>query len=217
MFHDLLAAQNKALVLQFYKSLDQRKLQEGLSILSPDLVAHMAGMDTPLNQAEFSQLGTEVYNAFPDGQHRFTQVVAHRDMVTTCGFFTGTHLGTFQGLPGTGKSVCFAVMHIDRLSHSKIVEHWGQGDSLSLVQQLGVKLVPGPNLLLKLGLKASKQWREKTFERLRAIAQPDHYPVERSQIARSQIDCSQIDRYSDRPSPDRHPFSTGPNSPSELT
>ena len=176
MFHDLLAAQNKALVLQFYKSFDTRSLPSGLKLLSPDLVAHMAGIDYPLTKAAFTALGTEVYNAFPDGRHTFSQVVAHRDIVTTWGHFTGTHLNAFQGLPATGKRVKFAVMHIDRVSHSKIVEHWGQGDSLSLVQQLGVKLVPGPNILLKLGLKAGNQLRGETFNRLRAVAQPDYYP-----------------------------------------
>ncbi|MGB3297447.1 MAG: ester cyclase [Phormidesmis sp.] len=176
MFHDLLAAQNRALVLQFYKSFDSRRLHEGLSLLSPALIAHMAGIDAPLSQAEFAQMGTEVYNAFPDGQHIFTQVIAHRDQVTTCGFFAGTHLDTFQGLPATGKTVRFAVMHIDRVSHSKIVEHWGQGDSLSLVQQLGVRLIPGPSSLVKLGLKASKHFQTETFEKLRAIAQPDYNP-----------------------------------------
>ncbi len=176
MFHDLLATQNRALVLQFYKSFDSRRLQEYLSLLSPALVAHMAGIDAPLSQTEFAQMGTEVFNAFPDGHHSFTQVIAHRDTVTTCGFFRGTHLDTFQGLPATGKSVRFAIMHIDRVSHSKIVEHWGQGDSLSLVQQLGVKLIPGPGSLIKLGLKTSKHWQGETFEKLRAIAQPDHYP-----------------------------------------
>lgn len=175
MFHDLLAAQNRALVLQFYKSFDSRRLSEGLSFLSPAFIAHMAGIDSPLTTAEFTKMGTDAYNAFPDGQHIFTQVIAHRDTVTTCGFFTGTHLDTFQGLPATGKSVRFTIMHIDRVSYSKIVEHWGQGDSLSLVQQLGVKLVPSPGSLLKLGLKASKHWQGETFEKLRAITQPDHY------------------------------------------
>ncbi len=176
MFHDLLATQNRALVLQFYKSFDRRCLPEGLRLLSPQLVAHMAGIDRPMSKAEFSAMGTDVYNAFPDGRHTFTQVVAHRNMVTTCGFFTGTHLDTFQGIPATGKTVRFAVMHIDRVSHSQIVEHWGQGDSLGLVQQLGVRLVPGPRVLFKLGIKASGQLRKGVFERLTAIARPD-YPT----------------------------------------
>ncbi|MEM6449306.1 MAG: ester cyclase [Cyanobacteria bacterium P01_D01_bin.105] len=177
MFHDLLAAQNKALVLQFYKSFDMRSLADGLRLLSPQLVAHMAGIDHPLNKAAFSKMGTEVYNAFPDGRHTFTQVIAHRDTVTTYGFFTGTHLETFQGIPATGKSVRFSVMHIDRVGHSKIVEHWGQGNSLSLVQQLGVKLVPSPGILLKLGLNAGKQLHGEAFEKLRAVTQPDYYPT----------------------------------------
>ena len=176
MFHDLLAAQNKALVLQFYKSFDKRRLSDALNLLSPQLSAHIAGIDYPLTKAAFSEMGTEIYNAFPDGRHTFDQVIAHRDRVTTYGFFTGTHLDTFQGIPATGKAVRFSVMHIDTVSHSKIVEHWGMGDSLSLVQQLGVKLVPGPGVLLKLGLQAGKQLRGGTFEKMRSITQPDHYP-----------------------------------------
>jgi len=176
VFYDLLTAQNKALVLSFYKAIDNRRLQDGLSLLAPGLVAHMAGKDRPLTQAEFASLGTEIYNAFPDGRHIFVEAIAHKDKVTTCGTFTGTHLDTFQGIPATGKTVCFSVMHIDRVHHSKIVEHWGMGDSLSLVQQLGMKLVPGASLAIKMGAKAGKQITENTFERLRAIAQPDYYP-----------------------------------------
>lgn len=176
MFHDLLSAQNRALVLRFYKAFDDRRLREGLSLLSPALVAHMAGKEAPLGQAEFAKLGTEVFNAFPDGRHVFEVAIARKDLVTTTGYFTGTHLDTFEGIPATGKTVKFSVMHIDRVRHSKIVEHWGQGDRLSMVQQLGVKLMPGPGLMLKLGVKAGKHLTGDTFERLRAVTQPDYYP-----------------------------------------
>ena len=176
VFHDLLSAQNRALVLSFYKSFDNRRLQDGLSLLSPDLIAHMAGKETPLSAMEFATMGTEVYNAFPDGRHTFVQAIAHKDKITTCGTFTGTPLGTFQGIPATGKAVSFSVMHIDHVRHSKIIEHWGMGDSLSLVQQLGIKLVPGPSLAVKMGAKVGKQLTGNTFERLRSITQPDYYP-----------------------------------------
>lgn len=176
MFHDLLTAQNRALVLRFYKAFDDRHLQTGLSLLSPVLVAHMAGVEAPLTQDGFAALSAEIYNAFPDGRHYFSQTVARKDMVTTCGTFMGTHLATFQGIPPTGRQVSFSVMHIDRVSHSKIVEHWGLGDRLSMLQQLGIKVVPGPNILMKMGLKASKGLTGNTFDRLRSITQPDHYP-----------------------------------------
>ena len=81
--------------------------------------------------------------------------------------------GRFKAYRRLAKAVRFAVMHIDRVSGSKIVEHWGQGDSLSLVQQLGVKLVPGPGILLKMGLKAGKRLQGEAFSRLSAVTQPD--------------------------------------------
>lgn len=176
MFHDLLTVQNRALVLRFYKAFDDRRLQTGLSLLSPALVAHMNGIEEPLTKEEFASLGTDVYNAFPDGRHQFSQTVSRKDKVTTCGVFVGTHLGSFKGIPATGKKVSFSIMHIDRVSHSKIVEHWGLGDNLSMLQQLGIKIVPGPNVLMKMGLKAGKDLTGDTFERLRSITQPDHYP-----------------------------------------
>jgi hypothetical protein len=37
-------------------------------------------------------------------------------------------------------------MHIDRIEDGKIVEHWGQGDALGLMQQLGIVFLPGPKL-----------------------------------------------------------------------
>jgi len=168
--------QNRALVLSFYKSFDNRRLSEGLSLLSPQLVAHMSGMEHPLDKAGFVGMGTEIYNAFPDGRHVLSAAIAQKDTVTTYGHFTGTHLGTFQGIPATGKTVRFSVMHIDRVSHSKIVEHWGMGDSLSLVQQLGIKLVPGPGIAFKMGISASRHLTGDTFKRLRAVTQPDYYP-----------------------------------------
>jgi len=57
------------------------------------------------------------------------------------------HLGEFQGLPATGKQISLSVMHIDRVENEKIVEHWGQGDALGLMQQLGIVFFPGPKLL----------------------------------------------------------------------
>lgn len=56
-------------------------------------------------------------------------------------------------------------MHIDRIENEKIVEHWGQGDSLGLMQQLGIIFLPSPKLLPLIfinGVKgfASKLWKK---------------------------------------------------------
>jgi predicted ester cyclase len=140
---------NQDLILQFYKAFDDRQMEEALGLLSPNFVAHMAGMPAPLNGNEFKEFGMSFYLAFSEGQHVFDRVIvsADQDQVVTCGTFTALHSGSFQGLPPTEKRISLAVMHIDCLANGKIVEHWGQGDALGLMQQLGIVFLPGPKLL----------------------------------------------------------------------
>ena len=139
--------QNKALVLQFYKAFDNRKMEQALELLAPNFVAHLAGVPEPLDGEGFKQFGMSFYLAFSQGKHVFDEVVISGDRVVTYGTFTATHLGEFQGLPPTGKQISLSIMHIDRVEDGKILEHWGQGDALGLMQQLGIVFLPGPKLL----------------------------------------------------------------------
>ncbi|RCJ21550.1 ester cyclase [Nostoc sp. ATCC 43529] len=143
----MLTEQNKAIVLQFYKAFDDRKIDRALQLLAPNFVAHLAGMSEPLDGEQFKQFGMSFYLAFSEGQHIFDEVLVAGDKVVTCGTFTATHLGEFQGLPPTGKRIELSIMHIDRVEDGKIVEHWGQGDALGLMKQLGIVFLPGPKLL----------------------------------------------------------------------
>ena len=120
----MLPEQNKALVLQFYKAFDDRKMDQALDLLASDFVAHQAGVPEPLNGEGFKQFGMSFYLAFSQGQHNFDEVIVSNDRVVTCGTFTATHLGEFQGLPPTGKQISLSIMHIDRVEDGKILEHW---------------------------------------------------------------------------------------------
>lgn len=122
-------------------------MEQALGMLSPDFVAHMVGLSEPLDAEGFREFGMSFYVAFSEGKHVFDEVVVEGDRVVTCGTFSATHLGEFQGLPPTGKKVSLAVMHIDRVRDGQIVEHWGQGDALGMMQQLGVVFFPGPKLI----------------------------------------------------------------------
>jgi steroid delta-isomerase-like uncharacterized protein len=139
--------QNKATVLQFYKAFDNRNIDQALALLAPNFIAHLAGIPEPLDRESFKQFGMAFYLAFANSQHSFDEVIVADDKVVTCGMFTATHLGEFQGLPPTGKQVHLSIMHIDRVENGKITEHWGQGDALGLMQQLGIVFLPGPALL----------------------------------------------------------------------
>jgi predicted ester cyclase len=54
------------------------------------------------------------------------------------GVASGTHRGVLMGIPPTGKRVTVQGIHIWRIKDGTIVEHWGEGDFLGMMQQLGV-------------------------------------------------------------------------------
>lgn len=64
--------------------------------------------------------------------------------------FTGTHTGTFRGLPPTGRKVRFSGLEINRMVDGRVAEHWFQLDAVTLFEQLGLRVVPGPRLLPRL-------------------------------------------------------------------
>ncbi|MCQ3973778.1 MAG: hypothetical protein DPW09_10070 [Anaerolineae bacterium] len=81
-------------------------------------------------------------SGFPDGQWVEEDLMAEGDKVVGRYTFHGTHQGEFFGIPATGKQVTVSNIHIMRFVDGKIVEHWGNGDDLGLLQQLGA--VPTP-------------------------------------------------------------------------
>ena len=128
--------QNKAIALKFYEAFDQQDVEQGRKLISANIVSQ--GLDAkPLKGYDaVMQYGSKIFAAFPDGRHILEEVIAEGDKVVTRGIFSGTHQGELMGIPPTGKQVIFSVIHIDRIVDGKVVEHWGQADIFSLMQQL---------------------------------------------------------------------------------
>jgi steroid delta-isomerase-like uncharacterized protein len=137
---------NRELIIKLYETFDRGDFEVVRELLSPNFVAHLVGISATLDRDEFTEFGIKFRQAFPDGCHHFDRPICENARVVTSGIFTGTHLGNFQGLPATGRSISIAVMHIDRLSDGKVVEHWGQGDQAGMMQQLGIVPIPGIGL-----------------------------------------------------------------------
>ncbi|MGD9996530.1 MAG: ester cyclase [Ilumatobacteraceae bacterium] len=55
------------------------------------------------------------------------------------GHYRCTHDGTLMGIPATGRQVDMCVMHIDRVSAGRIVEHRDIGDINAMWAQIGVE------------------------------------------------------------------------------
>ena len=81
--------------------------------------------------------------AFPDSHFTVEDMVAEGDKVVTRKTFHGTHEGEFMGIPPSGRSVSMGLIDIVRISEGRVVEHWSEGDSLGMMQQLGVIPRPG--------------------------------------------------------------------------
>jgi predicted ester cyclase len=138
----MLNEQNKALILQFYKAFDDRQIDRVLEFLTPNFIAHMPGMLEPLDKEGFKQFTIAFYLTFGQGSHVFDEVIVAENKVVTCGKLVTTHVGEFQGIPPTGKEISLSVMHIDCIENGKIAEHWGHGDILGLMTQLGATFLP---------------------------------------------------------------------------
>ena len=115
----------KSIVLEFYKSFDNRNIERAFSFLDESFIAYMAGIPGAMDKKSFQRFGMEFYSAFAESQHKFDEVIVADNKIVTCGKFTAKHLGEFQGLPPTEKQIEISVMHIDRVENGKIVEHWG--------------------------------------------------------------------------------------------
>jgi len=138
------AVDNKALVRRFVD-----EVQSGGNIdlidevCSPGFVNHSAPPGIPADREGLKILTAMFRGAFPDSHFTIENMVAEGDKVATRKTFHGTHGGDFMGMPPTGRVVSMGLIDIVRVSDGRVVEHWAMGDSLGLMQQLGVIPQPG--------------------------------------------------------------------------
>jgi steroid delta-isomerase-like uncharacterized protein len=103
--------------------------------------AHGLG-PAPLDKAGLKSFYTALWAGFPDLTIQIEELVGEGDKVVWRITASGTHAGTFQGVPSTGKRVAFGAHYTFRFEHGKIVERWSTLDRLSLLMQLGAVSLP---------------------------------------------------------------------------
>ena len=137
-------AQNKELVRQMVeKVFNQGNVSQADEFLAPDFAEREElPPGIPRDREGVKQLTTMLRSAFPDFKATIDDIVAEGDKVVIRQTWSGSHKGEFMGIPATGRSVSFGVIDIIRIADGKFVEHWGQMDSMSLMQQLGAIPVP---------------------------------------------------------------------------
>ena len=153
---------NKALSRRWIEVFNQRDNAAEASVRTPDYVAHApASLEpAPLHSDAWTQFLAGFVEGFPDLHLTVEDTAGDGDLVAQRIHFDGTHTGEFQGLPATGKKVSFEGLELNRLVDGKVAEHWFQLDALTLLQQIGLVVVPGPRLLPRLLVHQLKKLRK---------------------------------------------------------
>jgi len=132
--------QNKASFRYMLEETDKGNYSAWDEVCSPDYVTHWGLISW--NLEEHKQANRPLLAAFPDLNHEINNMVARGDRVVARVTLTGTHKGEFMGIPPTGNKINYTAMLEARFSEGKILETWGVGDMLTLMQQLGMELKP---------------------------------------------------------------------------
>ena len=131
-------AENKEIVQRYQDIYNSNDLDALAEVVSEDLLTPkiMSGIPTGIEGAKAAH--RIMLAGFPDYQTIIDDIFAEGDKVAVRITMSGTNTGSFMGIPATGKHVSFTGIYIARIASGKIVEHWGEEDGVSLLQQLGV-------------------------------------------------------------------------------
>jgi predicted ester cyclase len=140
---------NKAVSRRWIQVFNERDDAAEADVRAQDYIAYapVSLEPDPLDSEAWTRFLAGFVEGFPDLQIRVEDAVGEGDLVAQRVHFEGTHTGEFQGLPPTGRKVTFSGLELNRFVDGRVVEHWFQLDSLTLLQQLGLVVVPGPRLL----------------------------------------------------------------------
>jgi steroid delta-isomerase-like uncharacterized protein len=106
-------------------------------LFADDFVDHTTQPGTSPDKAGVRKLYTYMRTAFPDFHAEIHWQLEDGDRVTTCKTYYGTHEGPFLGVAPTHRTVHFESVDVMRVQNGKITDHWGVGNLLLLMQQIG--------------------------------------------------------------------------------
>jgi steroid delta-isomerase-like uncharacterized protein len=136
--HGVDLEENKALVRRYYQEVLTGRDRDVLAwLLDSSFVSHGSG-GPAAGAGAYTAAVDATHAAFPDLVVTVQDQVAEADMVVTRWSATGTHAGDFAGVPATGRRVTVTGIHIHRVRHGRLIEHWEELDLLGVLRQLGV-------------------------------------------------------------------------------
>jgi ketosteroid isomerase-like protein len=137
---------NKALVRQFYAALDAGSLDAMDELVALDFVDHDPPPIPGLPQGRAGlKKAFEIFWRSTPGTHEVLDQVAEGDLVVTRIRARGRFAEDLGEIPATGGDLDVTATAVYRVNDGQLTEHWGETDSFSLMQQLGVVQAPQRN------------------------------------------------------------------------
>lgn len=134
--------ENKNIIRRYQEIYNSNNLDGLDEIIAFDVFMPKIMPNMPSGLEGAKQVHQTTLLGMSDFHTEIQELIAEDDKVVARVLMTGTHTGNFYGIPATGKRVEFTGMYIARIANGKIVEHWGEEDSLSLLKQLGYAVKP---------------------------------------------------------------------------
>jgi steroid delta-isomerase-like uncharacterized protein len=127
----------KSLNHRWIEAFNERDWKTESAVRDENFRAYLSGAPEPLDNAGWSGFMKAFTTAFPDSRISIESCIAQGDNVVTRWTLTGTHQGSFQGIPPTGRPIRFTGIEINSVANGRIVEHWSMFDNLALLRQIG--------------------------------------------------------------------------------
>jgi predicted ester cyclase len=129
---------NKAMIRRFYAEVigagDLSRIAEFIGPEYLDHNAEGAGRGPGVVSAHVQALR----QTFPDFHLQIDDMICEGDRVVTRVSGHGTHKGAWMGVRPTDAVVQVKGINIDRIADERIVEHWGEADTIGMLRQMGV-------------------------------------------------------------------------------
>lgn len=110
----------------------------GREVIGDFAVFHVPFAAEPMRGVEgYLGILSMMRSAFSDVRWAIDETIAEGDKIAARFTLTGTHDGTFFGVPATGKSVRVTAINIYHFNDGLIVEEFGMPNVVSILAQIG--------------------------------------------------------------------------------
>ena len=130
--------ENKALARRFIDEIFVQGRPEAVDeLLADDFVSH-TWRSTGDGKGDLKRAIERLSGVLADVRFIVEDMVAEEDRVAVRVTAQATQVGSFMGVPPSGKSYSIGEIHIFRIRDGKVAEHWHQYDQAGMMRQLGL-------------------------------------------------------------------------------